>query len=390
MSEESVIATKKDTFRKQWMNNNVPMEAKNAFENYCYLKGHKELCVPLYKDTLKTPRPAVVLGSGSSLNTVLSILKDWKGAIFCSSSQVRVLMKHGCIPDYIGGIDPRYDAKEWDFEGKDKLFAKATYINAPSTPHEQTKLYKGRQLWFFIWDSSQAWYKQVFFGVFPWIKDYILPFTSSAAGLLAIAHSLNYAPLYLIGMDFAGDRIDDGRGNYKEGTLKRTYHGFETDDNHLWSWRGLVCAARISTAQRHGNRWHVYNCSKTSTLIDDFPYKDLRRMILHGRTTSVMHWTRNKMIRRMDGTLARFNTYIFEVHNGEQYGSKLHICETPQDLKTIFERVNTVLQRRIEEHYKTPIEGRRKGFDPSKITLIDIPRKMEYYRKLHEEINEKN
>jgi len=389
VNEESIIAAKKDTFRKQWMNANVPMEARNAFENYCYLKDHKELCIPLYKDTLKIPKPAIVLGSGSSLGTVVDILKDWQGAIFCSSSQVKLLMKHDCIPDYIAGIDPRYDAKEWDFD-KNKLFEKAVYINAPTTPHEITRLYKGEQRWFFVWDSTQTWYKQVFFGVFPWIEDYILPFTSSAAGLLAIAHSLNYAPLYLIGMDFAGDRIKDGRASYGKGTLKRTYHGFETDDNHLWSWRGLVCTIRVSIAQRYGNSWHIFNCSKKSTLIDDLPYKDLRKMILRGKTKAITRWTKNKMIRRLDKTLARFNTYIFEIHNGELYGSRIHICETPQDLLGIFERVNTVLQRRIEEHYKTPIEGRRKGFDPSKITLIDIPKRMEYYRKLHEENNEKN
>jgi len=390
MNEERAIAAKKDLFKKQWMSGNVPMEARNAFENYCYLKEHKELCNPLHKATLKTPQPAVVLGSGASLNTVLDVLKDWKGTIFCCTSQVKILIEHGCVPDYISTIDPRFGKEgkaEWDFEDKEELFKKAVLINSPTTPHEVTKLYKGKQLWFFVWDATKEWYRQVYFSVFPWIEDFILPFTSSAAGLIAIAHSLNYAPLYLIGMDFAGERID-GRPTYLPGDVKKTYHGFKTNDNLLWSWRGVVCTIRISVSQRHGRRWHVYNCSKQSTLIDDLPQKDLRKMILKGKTQSVMRWTRNKLIRSLDKTLARFNTYIFEIHNGVEYGSRVQFCETLVDLLESFEQVNKVLQNRIQQHYKTPIEGRAEGYDPGKVTLIDIPKKMQYYKKIQEDIDE--
>jgi hypothetical protein len=53
-----------------------------------------------------TGEPAIVLGSGPSLDKSLPLLKDWKGRIFCGPTQLHYCLKLGITPDIVLAYDP--------------------------------------------------------------------------------------------------------------------------------------------------------------------------------------------------------------------------------------------------------------------------------------------
>jgi hypothetical protein len=50
--------------------------------------------------------PAIIIGSGPSLDYSIQFMKEWKGGIFCSSSQACTLMYYGIEPTHIVALDP--------------------------------------------------------------------------------------------------------------------------------------------------------------------------------------------------------------------------------------------------------------------------------------------
>ena len=50
--------------------------------------------------------PAIIFGSGASLDKSLPYLKDWKGGTFCTTSHAESLIRFGVEPTYIIDLDP--------------------------------------------------------------------------------------------------------------------------------------------------------------------------------------------------------------------------------------------------------------------------------------------
>lgn len=50
--------------------------------------------------------PAIIFGSGASLDKALPYLKDWKGGTFCTTSHAESLIRFGVEPTYIIDLDP--------------------------------------------------------------------------------------------------------------------------------------------------------------------------------------------------------------------------------------------------------------------------------------------
>ena len=50
--------------------------------------------------------PAIILGSGPSLDDSIEFLKDWEGGIFCTTSHALTLMRHGIEPTHLVALDP--------------------------------------------------------------------------------------------------------------------------------------------------------------------------------------------------------------------------------------------------------------------------------------------
>ena len=50
--------------------------------------------------------PFFLIGSGGGLDDTIAMLRDWKGGIFCSTSQALTLIYHGVEPTHIVALDP--------------------------------------------------------------------------------------------------------------------------------------------------------------------------------------------------------------------------------------------------------------------------------------------
>jgi hypothetical protein len=67
------------------------------------------------ENVLTERKPALIIGSGPSLDTALPLLKDWKGATFCSTSHASSLIYYGHEPSHMIAYDinTRPFEQEW-------------------------------------------------------------------------------------------------------------------------------------------------------------------------------------------------------------------------------------------------------------------------------------
>lgn len=77
----------------------------NAVANHRTLSSRaskRQLCISALP---VSDKPAIVCGSGYSLNAALPLLKEWKGDIICGNSNVLTLIAHGITPTYLVVLD---------------------------------------------------------------------------------------------------------------------------------------------------------------------------------------------------------------------------------------------------------------------------------------------
>lgn len=399
---ESGVAERHEGFSMNWVANNLPMEAKNAFEHYALFKQEGlGTTLPEGGDI----RPAVIIGSGCSLNDAVEVLKDWKHPIICSSSHTTTLAKYGYAPTHIATPDPRCDMTEWNMPtaATDDMFDKTTFCSTPTQPIEYTKYFKGKKGWFLVFDPGKEWYLQILKTNFEWIKAILLPFTSNVSALLAIAHFLHCSPVYCVGVDFSNKRFDLWR--YEKDAWQEskgmisppeqqalTYHGLISTPAMMWSWRGFLCVARINIHKMFGKRWHIYNCSQSSTIQEEFPYVDIKKVVRHQGRGQFMLWNRKKQIERLDMGLARFNTYHLGIHNGVEAGSRIHTAGSLKDLGDQIDAVNGTLEKGKQMFNSIPPEQRAAmgDYKASRVKTIDKKATLEYLKGIHEKIGKKD
>ena len=144
--------------------------------------------------------PAIIIGSGPTLNGALPYLKDWKGAIFCNSSQASTLIYHGRHPDYVDVADCRVTPEEleapWDYR-------KTAWIINPGIHPRAIDFWKGQKYYYRIYEPYYDFYSKVQPRVFGgYIKTQSFPFGSNPPMAISHAHALGYSPLFLVGTDF--------------------------------------------------------------------------------------------------------------------------------------------------------------------------------------------
>jgi len=87
-------------------------QINTAYNHYYIIKAYEEGRARDISDEPKAPLinkesiPAIIIGSGPSLDKEIEYLKDWKGGIFCSTSQARTLIKYNVEPTHIVALDP--------------------------------------------------------------------------------------------------------------------------------------------------------------------------------------------------------------------------------------------------------------------------------------------
>ena len=158
--------------------------------------------------------PAMILGSGSSLNKLAPVLKDWKGAIFCSSSQLDWLTYYKVRPTYVTIIDADptqgFLIDNFDSEG-------IPLLTHPCIDKYILDHWKGPIFFFRMNDPGDPWFGDFLPMMFAVINEaknwgihsYVLNSGCVVNTNLAIAQFLGYFPIFLCGVDFGGLRFEN-------------------------------------------------------------------------------------------------------------------------------------------------------------------------------------
>ena len=149
--------------------------------------------------TLSSPQPAIVVGSGPSLDQIAPMLPMWKGAIFCSPSHVHILDAVHRHPEYLVAIDSSSDVAQ-KMSGVE--YYKTLLITHPSIDPQVLTAWGNRQKRYFLMKENGEWSDTLPIA-YPWIESRIPNFGCVANTCIFIAHSLGYSPIFLAGVEFA-------------------------------------------------------------------------------------------------------------------------------------------------------------------------------------------
>ena len=141
------------------------------------------------------PGPALLIGSGTSLDECLPYIKDFNGAIFCSPSQLDILEKWEIKPTYVVAVDSA-DSVVDEQLGYDRDYAGLILLTHPGISPGVLKVWKGRRRYFRLIDDpfDEARY--------PWINTAFPKLGSVNNEEAILAHFMGYSPILLAGVDY--------------------------------------------------------------------------------------------------------------------------------------------------------------------------------------------
>lgn len=180
-----------------------PIEISNSFFNHYHVwhEFKDGRAKSLQAAKLKSPEPALIIGSGPTADAGLPLLKNWKGAIFTSTSQATTCVYHGKDPTYIILLDPRTPIDElnridtWDNRN-------SALVLHPCAPHEYVKYWIWKKYYYREMDPTNHFYSTVLATAYDFITTFHMLFSCTAAAQISLAHYLGYDPLFLTGVDF--------------------------------------------------------------------------------------------------------------------------------------------------------------------------------------------
>jgi len=330
-----------------WQMVNLPMEVANAGANFAMFEaGHNPSIIPerirvlehLFKHPGRVfsmeecPRgkgPIILVGSGSSLDSVVKDLKDWKGAIICSTSHVSTLIHYGRPPEYVVCMDPRVATLDTELEAPD--CGDAVLLGHPSIPMAYVERWltraRGNIYLARIMEPTYEWYSHHLASLYPWINHVMLPMIDSGAAMLSLATWLGYNPIYLIGLDYGGPRFQ--RFDYKYETqtwapdvatsgyvaaATGNYGGLTAAGAMAYSSRGSLMSAYMQMANTK-YRQRIYNMSDVSVLkqFPFMPWSDVKEAKEPSGWTDAV---RDKTLEDIEVYLSVWDTFLVPTNGG--------------------------------------------------------------------------
>lgn len=155
--------------REAW----TPMWCRNAARGYHVIEGifaDRNADMSGFREKY-TPGPSIILGSGPSQHDIRPYLKDWKGNLFISTSQLPLCAKLGIEPTACVLIDsdPRMVYLVKDYA---KDFKNTVLITHPQVPREYFESWDRDRIYFFRMldpgDEFSSKYLQFLYG---WINE---------------------------------------------------------------------------------------------------------------------------------------------------------------------------------------------------------------------------
>lgn len=178
--------------------------------------------------------PALIVGSGPTLDEAHDLIRGWKGGLFCSSSQCTTMLALGKRDFTIVAVDVKTLSDEFmplsEFEDKG-----CTLIIHPGMDPEVIQAWRWRKQYFRIIVHGMPHYIESLPIAYPMIRTTLYVYGCVAATQLMIAHLQGYSPLYLVGCDFGypdnksrftGFTFKDGKWERSEpaGAPRYLYH----------------------------------------------------------------------------------------------------------------------------------------------------------------------
>ena len=191
-----------DSVRQAWL----PIWTRFSARSYHEIEKRFKVKNCDYNQLPHGKGPAIILGSGPSLDDTVPYLKDWKGAILCSTSQLAVCEANGIIPTYVVLIDADptmvYLAEEYGDSDKTIL------LTHPQIPREYLECWKGDVYFFRMFDPGDKFSTEVMPMMYSHFGDndqgvgsYIMNSGNVVNTAIAVCQGLEYNRIYLAGYD---------------------------------------------------------------------------------------------------------------------------------------------------------------------------------------------
>lgn len=304
-----------------------PFWVANTFMNYRTVleEFQREDMSMLSEPRREFKVPAVVLGSGPSLDKWAPLLRDWRGAIFCAASNGCVPMRWGRQPEYVGVFDAGdivvNQIKGFNWEG-------STLLTHPAVSPLVMQEWKWRKRYYCMMHQGHNWFETVMPIVFgswnrPIIVGYEKPAAVNAAvlnagcianNLVQIAHHMQYDPLFLLGVDFGYLPDRERCTTYRVGEdggwvaipspnkppdrkLHLSDNGMLTTEEQIEYKTALLAIWKLDFPQ-------LFDCSEG--IITELPKADFKEVAkTNGECVRELYLSREEIIRRANAVLLR-------------------------------------------------------------------------------------
>lgn len=287
--------------------------------------------------------PAIIIGSGPSLDEALPHLRNWEGGIFCTSSHAVTLMYHGIEPTHIVALDPfctweEIDAVDWSATDTKLVTHPGVWPtlihnwpndmilyrqNAGSRQHyyaqQQHRMYTDREtLNDNIRDARFRYY----------IRTEVTLFACSPPAQMFVADRLGYGTIFLSGVDFCyhsgktrftGIRRNE-KGEYEElrhvmpeeipDSYIKTDSGGYSETVHLYYKKNLLTAWRLSEQ-------NVYTTDKNTALIE-IVYKPIEEVV-RKQGKGYPRQKPKEISRRVEEYLVQIGCFVIEGTHGKAF-----------------------------------------------------------------------
>jgi len=157
---------------------------------------------------VKPQGPAIITGSGPSLDKVLPLLKNWKGGLFCSANaQSGTVRYYGAHPTHSLMFDSQLTLPEFSEQVLNPR--KTIVVTHPGMLPTINAFWKGKTYWYKIFSPNMQDFSEMLRSGFDFLHSTHYPFACATAGLTAFAHAMGYDPLIYVGADFGFSKTAD-------------------------------------------------------------------------------------------------------------------------------------------------------------------------------------
>ncbi len=198
----------------------LPNYAWNASENWATIASRAETSAICVTDLPKGSGPALVLGSGPSLDQIAPILSSFRGAVFASPSQLDILERWAAAPTHIVAGDSADKVAE---QLSGRHWYDSVLLTHPAVSPKVLDTWKGVLAMFRVNTHSEWGAMQAF--VYPWIKAELDTGGCTPTIAMGLASFLGYSPIIFAGLDLGFPN----RRYRAQGWTKRGEHLFAQD-----------------------------------------------------------------------------------------------------------------------------------------------------------------